>query len=364
MLEILLSFVLILFSLGFVFVYIYSRFLSSKLKLSKRSESFHRIGPVPLNDFREKALDQLQDKKIKHVVFVHGTFVGDDPWVFWRWVKSVLPWLYKVIRILKKITRGSSSFLANDIGNFSVAHTKAIENLDNGHVSGHLFTWSSANNHIGRVDGAIELIRFIKNLSGNVVLIGHSHAAQIFALVSRIYKEEGFKSKVFESFPYEKNLAWEESEKKEKDFFAITLGSPVRYEWSEGFFKQVSHFINHRGERDLVGSLSGILTTRDGDYVQYLATHGSDFPAMSKKDKAILLKLDELLGKGEDIGVWRKELKDKKRKSSNVGQSFLVDYRDGGKFLNFQKSIFGHGLYTKKDYLFFHLYQGLLEPPV
>ncbi len=53
-----------------------------------------------------------------------------------------------------------------------------------------LFNWSSENHHIGRADGAIRLLDELASLklqpTQRVLLFGHSHAGNVFALMTNL----------------------------------------------------------------------------------------------------------------------------------------------------------------------------------
>jgi hypothetical protein len=52
--------------------------------------------------------------------------------------------------------------------------------------------WSSENHHVGRLEGALGLVRALATHAelgaprGRILILGHSHAGQVFALVTQL----------------------------------------------------------------------------------------------------------------------------------------------------------------------------------
>ena len=89
-----------------------------------------------------------------------------------------------------------------------------------------------------------------------------------------------------------------------------------------------------------------------------------------EKFKKINEELDEILDKGQDFSLIRKKLYDKQRKlplnskGESVGETLLVNYRDNASFSfaslkpfrvpHSVKTLFGHGIYTRKEAMLFN----------
>jgi hypothetical protein len=191
-----------------------------------------------------------------------------------------------------------------------------------------------------------------------ILLIGHSHAGQIFALLSQILKNRKLKKQILEAFGDTMDIAKIESSLKivgllELDI--VTLGTPARYKWDTGRKIRLLHFINHRTKDLLGGTFSGATFTRDGDYIQQWGIAGSDMSSLIPFEKDMNEKLDDILGVGNNLEVLRKNIL-LRRRLHNQGHHFLVDYGDQRSYPNFLKTIFGHGTYTKIIHLKFHFY--------
>ena len=133
---------------------------------------------------------ELTDLNIGSVTLVHGTFVGTDPFDILRLCDTLIPGLSEKIKLRLKINKDQ---LFSDSGHFSKNYLNLIRQSMNPEVSCNLFEWSSGNHHIARVLGALDLLFFLTSeqkafpkASKIILLIGHSHAGQLFALISQM----------------------------------------------------------------------------------------------------------------------------------------------------------------------------------
>jgi hypothetical protein len=110
------------------------------------------------------------------------------------------------------------------------------------------------------------------------------------------------------------------------------------------------HIINHRGKDALAGSLTGLLNTRDGDYVQQYGIEGSDMLSVNPKEIKMNQKLDTILGQGVNLKKLNENIK-MKRRLHVKGKHYLLDYKDDSVTPNCFMTIFGHGVYTKFENL-------------
>ena len=139
----------------------------------------------------------------------------------------------------------------------------------------------------------------------------------------------------------------------------VTFGTPIRYSWGEYEKSRLMAVVNHRSNV----RPSGILSTRDGDYIQQWGVEGTD---MQSNDE-----FDAILDKGKNISLVKTNFKREKRsdpKYANgniVSESFFVNYKDNRSFPLFflnpftvphsVKTLFGHGVYTKKSTMLFNM---------
>ncbi len=122
--------------------------------------------------------------------------------------------------------------------------------------------------------------------------------------------------------------------------------------------------------------IDGFLSTRDGDYVQQWGTEGTDLPQSGFSE--LNNELDRILldkgqfSRSELKSEFISKLEDKRRKEpldyngNNITETFLVDYQDQDdrspleRFLEFDgvphciKTLFGHGIYTRKKTMLFN----------
>lgn len=325
-------------------------------------EEFHSK-PLPLRSI-EHEIKELLSHQIKNIFFMHGTFVGDDPFHLLSLIEDTfLESDHLIISKFKNQTRKLGAVLTKDLGNFSEDHVNLIENFIADDIKVENITWSSANHHYARVSACLNLIKKLSQIKidkkSKILFLGHSHAGQIFALMSQMINHQNMAIKLIKILEFDDNKEKEilSNLKKIKmmNFIFTTFGSPSRYSWELNKKTQLIHFINHRTKDFLGGQSKNFLTTKDGDYIQQWGVPGSDMISPIKKEQLINEKLNELLGVGYDHEIFRENIQFRHR-LHNQGHHYLVDYNDQGKTPNFLKTGFGHGVYTKLDLLPFHLH--------
>jgi hypothetical protein len=306
----------------------------------------------------------LSNAKIQSIYLIHGTFVGNDPFQIISLIENNFPSLNSnIISSIQKGTREMGSLIASDLGNFISDHNQILKQITLGNIDIHNFTWSSGNNHIARVRGCFELIKDIydqHNYRGErVLLIGHSHAGQLFALMTQLVNNPKLKNKLMtlverhDYLPENLNIMIEHIASLDLDF--VTLGTPARYEWKLNSKMRLLHFINHRSSDTLGGNFKGVLNTKDGDYIQQWGVSGSDMKSPIEKEHLVNIELDELFGTGSNMETLKQNIQ-LRRRLHNHGHHLLVDYGDNSKLPNFGLTCFGHGQYTKLDNFNFQLY--------
>lgn len=302
-------------------------------------------------------------EKFERVIIVHGTFVGTDVFGVEPLLQEInSPLSRRILKSLSAITSVSSKRLASDGGRFSDESIDIITKNVGESCKVITFDWGSENHHAGRLRGFIKLFHSLSDMHSNkkeslrTLFIGHSHAAQIFALLSWLPKSvpptdlknylihkitNGEDSHFYNTHPW----------LRKPDFHFFTLGSPARYPWS-GYPFSVHHLINHRGEHLSAIALFGFARARFGDYVQLWGVNGSDFKPASQGDLKICSELDTLLGEDSfNKKVWLKTIARQSRLHS-FGESIFVDFEDNSLFSkSLYKNFFGHGVYMNKENL-------------
>ena len=303
---------------------------------------------------------RLTQAKVKTVYFVHGTFAGNDPVGIISCIKLVYPDLSPTLEAkLRDILKKNNDKLLKDTGNYLPEYVSLFKQAIGGQIPCHLFNWSSRNHHIARLRGAVKLAHTLANRhqgEERILLIGHSHAGQLFALLSNFLEKSRGLDTLYgilqeDGVDIEKLKDSLVKVRQMKLDFA-TFGTPPRYGWGNNV--RLLNVINHRGKDHLAGSILGLLVTKDGDYVQQWGIAGTDLRASTSKERALNKRLDEILGTGKDVSVWLKNIKPKMR-VAQYGKTFLVNYKDGNKLLpNVVTTFFGHGVYTKFDTMLFN----------
>jgi hypothetical protein len=310
---------------------------------------------------------RMRDAGLRLVVFAHGSFVGDDPLAVASLLEDAMPLFPDVARKLRGLTRAHLSRLLGDLSNFSADYVRTFAQATG--VEALEFTWSGENHHAARVQGAVRLARATALHGGGalaaaaqsrdrVLLVGHSHGGQLFAILSQILgRSNGYEELVAAA------AARGEDVGALTDHLAVlrrcaidvaTFGTPLRYSWARAAGFRLLHIVNHRGGAVQAPSLRGLLHTRQGDYVQQLGAHGSDFPALSASERAMNARLDRVLGDGSNLRAWLRNMSRGMRVSPQ-GHTVLVDYGDAGRMLpNFLASGLGHAAYTRRDAMLFH----------
>ena len=303
-----------------------------------------------------------QKAGVKVIYTIHGTFTGDDPLGFISFIKLGYPRLSKTLEItLKQTLKASTNNLMQDTGNFTDAYIELTKKALGGGIEVMDFCWSSENHHYARLKGSIELANTlaqkirqddIKSKEA-ILLLGHSHAGQLFSLINLfcasptqqtkklfdIIKEE------FDGDSFMKHIAII----KKARIYYVTLGTPPRYPWPFKEQKNLLNIVNHRGTSLETTGLRGILQTKDGDYIQKFGVSGSDLISNIKKERSLNHKLEPLLGPSFNLAHWKKETASKKR-PLNGGFTALIDLKEKDQNpLDFVSSIFGHGTYTRYE---------------
>ncbi|MEM1025949.1 MAG: hypothetical protein AAGD10_17510 [Myxococcota bacterium] len=288
---------------------------------------------------------RFRELGIDHIVFIHGTFVGNDPISVSSTLKTLAPsidWSARVGPLLK----GTTNLVFKDHGNFTPAYVRLAEEALQ--VPAHLFVWGSENHHLSRLRGALALIEDLQSRGPRrPLLIGHSHGGQVIALACQLLTECSHGPgllEVCDANPPGLSLP-------RGGVDVVTLGTPPRYGWPRHPGVRPLHIVNHRGSGAEAGHWSGVLTTQDGDYVQQWGIEGSDTPSPSAPDRALNRALDRLLGPGHDPARWREALSHRRRVHDG-GHTLLVDYGDRGRAPNLFRTNLGHATYTRQREMF------------
>lgn len=378
--------ILILFiGLGIALVRVKKRSSQSRFWITYTNETptapYDQLGAPSPKDFNNRSLTPesqsedwnltmrqvgqcLDSAEVDHIYFTHGTFVGEDPYGILTILKRIYPNLpqQKELSLKNKIKEGID-WMHRDNGNFPKTYVDLFKAATVTSAKCSLFRWSSGNHHIARLKAALELITSLANdITSNeaqrFLLVGHSHAGQVFAIFSLIIGKHPLGEDLLELIHQEnltpiglrKDIA--KLQRCHIDFF--TMGSPIRYPWCEAENFRIIHIVNHPGTSYLAPNPLQVLSSDNGgDYMQQWGIVGSDYLAVSKVDRKLNRHLDRLLGPGIEPHSWLTAVK-KGMRVNPFGHTYLIDYQNKHPLVpDGITGLFGHGIYTRFSYMRF-----------
>ena len=148
--------------------------------------------PVGTDAFRQRMAqigEALRRANVAAIYLVHGTFVGSDALGVLAELARIFPSAGGAVRrVIKRIVDKVTGEAGNYTPGFARCFEEAINAEAESPIPVRLFHWSSENHHIGRADGAVRLVHELSTLErdagGRVLLWGHSHAGNVFALLT------------------------------------------------------------------------------------------------------------------------------------------------------------------------------------
>ncbi len=344
------------------------------------------------------------DHNIHHVVVVHGTFMGSDPIgiaEILRYAGSGSPVLKRVFDSLadklSEAIKPLSDSLTKDVANYSEDFCKHFQKLvaDDPQVRLLEPTWSSQNHHVARADLAIRLFLHlhtqVRSADERVLLWGHSHAGNGFALLSNLLANDRRSVESFFEAAGQKHHHWKRARQLLSKSASphplanaidiVAFGTPVRYGWDSAGYRTLTHVLHHRNApansphrtkplfppHNLVETVSA----EYGDWVQAFAIAGTDVPtgtslnAHRRLNKLLTSGLADPRHAADTRFIVPEHLRDACARWKTGtrchadGLNLLVEYKPCGRRTRIggpiEQSILGHGVATTLDWLPTHL---------
>lgn len=337
---------------------------------------------------------RMSDAGVRVIYLVHGTLMGTD-------VSGVLgelgrfwpSWSNSLKTQAKRLVDAMLGTTANYNDSFVEALRDGINAGlgDRPPIEVRRFFWSSQNHTLGRADAAVQLLGELNELEINkqpsengktnrVQLWGHSHAGNVFALLTNLlggdvksraaffraartyYRKPGsgrVDVPVWQSV--RKVLAQRGNPLERIGLDFVNFGTPVRYGWETGGYDKLLHFNNHIPTDGLQSHRVPFPPTIDqvngaaaGDFVQQFFIAGTNFPPtiFALRAWAAERRLRRLIQKGHrGRDLWER-LKQGYR-IPDEGHTLLVNYAAGD--AESSKVFAGHAVYTMRRWLPFHL---------
>ena len=332
--------------------------------------------------------DSFRNARVAAVFLIHGTFLGDDALGLLTTLAGLAPGLGGTLRGLTKQTLDS---IAGDVGNFTrdYAHTwqSAMNRPGERLIPVHLFHWSSENHHVGRANGAVQLLLEMvrcKLTEGNrVLLVGHSHGGNVLALLTNLIGGDCETRRLFfeaaRSFYYLRLLRHADFPDWEKLYQlacqqdgallpgtqcdVATMGTPVRYGWETIGYDHLLHFIHHRPcpglpeyQAVFPQKPQDIWQAKYGDFIQQVGIAGTNLspPLWAWRTFRADVRLGRLFQTHGSAADLLARLRLGVRTHAD-GENLLIDY--GPSEGTPAQHVFGHAVYTRMEWLLFHAEQ-------
>lgn len=339
------------------------------------------------------------------VILVHGTFVGNDPigvsetlLSMSKGVPLIGSQLEKLARAIQENTRPATESVIQDLGNYTTEYRDQFQRLVGDDPQVELLTpaWSSQNHHFARADLAVRLIhQLLQNPLPDpqkILLWGHSHAGNAFALLTNLLANEATTvAQFFDSVGEQAEPHWNKVRLALRSspsphplahrIIIATFGTPVRYGWDTSGCSQLLHVSFHRihdpsapfRAKPLFPPLlpSEVLSASWGDWVQTFAIAGTDVSSvvsLAANEKLSLLlesSLPEPMHEIDTQLIPTRRLRDtcyhwkQGTRCHTDGLNLLVDYVPSGVLTSVGQSIesalLGHGVATTLKWLPTHL---------
>lgn len=319
---------------------------------------------------------------------VHGTFAGVDATGL---LTELGRWFPAAEQALGRWGKQLFDALAGDLGNYTRGYAQRLaEGLSGGGSAAgpdvRLFHWSSENHHLGRAGGAVRLIDELASRQPppgtRMLLWGHSHAGNVFALATHLLAgEPKCAARFFRAARWHYRWRWTGTVDRPvwrrvqtllrddprplagHPLDLVTFGTPIRYGWDERGCDNLLHFVHHRPvpgmppyRAKFPPTLDEVLRAAGGDYVQQLGIAGTNTPPGILAWRSWLAdrRLHALLqGEGSSRDLLSRLALG--QRVADAGTTLLVDY--GPIAGSVAQHAAGHAVYTQEAWMLFHAEQ-------
>ena len=339
--------------------------------------------PAESDDFAARVREtatRLADHRVNEIVIVHGTFFGDDALGLLTEIERFTPSVARRARETNKQLKDSVvGFRNNYTAEFAERLEQALRRGGHERLRVRRFHWSSGNHHVARADGAVRLLDDLLARAdagdSRILLWGHSHAGNVFALVTNLLCSP---PEVIEQFfdaaePFYRGAVWGRIDFPVWERVRVRLargvapppllvanfGTPVRYGWDTRGCEGLVHFVYHVPNPNLPEyrvafppCWDDLARATAGDVVQQGGIAGSDSPpnwlrvrmrrSHAQLGRVLEANLDDTFLDRLDTGM----------RVAEDGTTLLVNYEHvERRFLCHQ---FGHAVYTHPHWALFH----------
>ena len=371
---------------------LHNHFRHQEYRSERPTAPFHLLqaDPPPPREsaeYRQRlqaAGDVFRAANVAAIYLVHGTFVGGDGLGMLRELSRVWP---AAARLLRDQQKYALDWVVGDGGNYTAEFAGDLEHGlhrdGQPQIPVRVFQWSSENHHVGRADGAVELLAELAKeppAGRRVLLWGHSHGGNVFAIITNLLgADEATRDRFFDAarIHYQVPIigSFDVPEWRDvRELLAaaahplrsvaldfVTFGTPVRYGWDTGGYARLLHFVHHRPVENapeyrapFPPALEDITAARHGDFVQQVGIAGTNVAPHPWMVRTLLA--DRRLGTVLQSGLRMIDLPTRLQAGVRVpdeGETLLVDY--GPIPGNVAQHAAGHAVYTRREWLLFHV---------
>ncbi len=281
---------------------------------------------------------RFRESNVCAVVFVHGTFAGDDPLAVAKLLRAVPAVGQRLHRPLRALTKSGIDAVLGDLGTFSTSYAKLFGRAIGSSITCSRFMWSSENHHAARLEATLDLARTLSTLAEHadrahadrpprILCMAHSHGAQLFALLSHMLEHTPEGSAMLDVLRARghnlRHVRHALDVLRGVGLDVMTFGTPPRYTWGSPGTMRVLHLVN-----------------KGGDLIRKMGGHGSDTPAAIGLDRTLNQDIGKIFG---DALLAPANVLSRMRSDAEVdphGTTYFVDY-------GALTSLLAHGVYTR-----------------